>query len=170
VIVVERAISLSQPWASLVANGAKQYETRSWRTHYRGWLAIHAAKRFPRECRALFSGTMFQLALKDYSCAEDLPCGGVIAIAKLVDCVSTDLWKPSIGSSEWDFGDYSGGRFAWKLEHARTITAFEIKGAPGIWRLPTPFSISEGSEGEYLWRTALNPAAAWPFPPGARKP
>jgi len=39
-----KAISLWQPWASLVIGGHKQFETRSWRTRYRGLLAIHAAR------------------------------------------------------------------------------------------------------------------------------
>ena len=37
-----RAISLWQPWATLIANGHKRYETRAWRTAYRGPLLIHA--------------------------------------------------------------------------------------------------------------------------------
>lgn len=40
-----RAISLHQPWASLVALGIKKYETRSWETKYRGKLLICSAKR-----------------------------------------------------------------------------------------------------------------------------
>jgi len=39
-----KAITLTQPWATLVAIGAKQIETRPWSTSYRGQLAIHAAK------------------------------------------------------------------------------------------------------------------------------
>ena len=42
-----KTITLWQPWASLVVHGYKRWETRSWRTPYRGWLAIHAAKREP---------------------------------------------------------------------------------------------------------------------------
>ncbi len=42
-----KAITLWQPWASLVAIGAKTIETRSWATSYRGPLAIHAAARKP---------------------------------------------------------------------------------------------------------------------------
>ena len=42
-----KALTLTQPWASLVAIGAKRIETRSWSTPYRGLLAIHAAKGFP---------------------------------------------------------------------------------------------------------------------------
>lgn len=39
-----KAITLTQPWATLVAIGVKKIETRSWATAYRGPLAIHAAK------------------------------------------------------------------------------------------------------------------------------
>ncbi len=39
-----KALTLTQPWASLVAVGAKRIETRSWETNYRGTIAIHAAK------------------------------------------------------------------------------------------------------------------------------
>lgn len=42
-----KALTLWQPWASLVALGIKTIETRSWSTQYRGPLAIHAAKRKP---------------------------------------------------------------------------------------------------------------------------
>jgi len=38
-----KTLTLSQRWATLVALGAKRIETRSWRTSYRGPLAIHAA-------------------------------------------------------------------------------------------------------------------------------
>lgn len=40
-----KALTLYQPWASLVAIGAKRIETRSWNTKYRGPLAIHVSKR-----------------------------------------------------------------------------------------------------------------------------
>jgi hypothetical protein len=39
-----KVLSLTQPWATLAAIGAKKIETRSWSTAYRGPLAIHAAK------------------------------------------------------------------------------------------------------------------------------
>lgn len=40
-----KILTLWQPWASLVADRSKLYETRSWGTDYRGLIAIHAAKR-----------------------------------------------------------------------------------------------------------------------------
>ena len=46
-----RAISLWQPWATAIAVGVKQIETRHWKTDYRGPIAIHAAKRWTRDER-----------------------------------------------------------------------------------------------------------------------
>ncbi len=63
-----KAISIWQPWASLIAIGAKQIETRSWATGYRGLLVIHAAKRWEHEEQreACASNAIFQaLALAD---------------------------------------------------------------------------------------------------------
>lgn len=40
-----KALSLWEPWASLVVWGLKLVETRSWQTRYRGRLWIHATQR-----------------------------------------------------------------------------------------------------------------------------
>lgn len=70
-----KALSLTQPWATLVAIGAKRLETRSWSTTYRGPLAIHAAKRFPRNCQELVLHEPFASALDGIP----LPTGVIIA-------------------------------------------------------------------------------------------
>jgi hypothetical protein len=145
-IVVDRALTLRQPWASLVGIGWKLYETRSWRTAYRGWLAIHAANGFPKECRALCYRQPFALALANagFHNPDGLPRGQVIAVVKLTDCISTDTWQPPKGSNERDFGDYSPDRWAWKLENVQRIaTPFAAKGALGIWRLPIQITADE---------------------------
>ncbi len=59
-----KAISLLQPWATLVAIGAKRIETRSWATNYRGPLAIHASKS-PKMVNKLTWDEPFYSALKD---------------------------------------------------------------------------------------------------------
>ncbi len=43
-----KALTIRQPWASLIAAGVKTIETRSWSTRYRGPLAIHAGKHKPQ--------------------------------------------------------------------------------------------------------------------------
>jgi hypothetical protein len=44
-----KCLSIIQPWASLIAIGAKRYETRSWQTRLRGRIAIAASRRWRRE-------------------------------------------------------------------------------------------------------------------------
>ena len=55
-----------QPWASLIAIGAKQIETRHWPTKYRGPIAIHTAKRIHKsEMRELDCRKSFREALAE---------------------------------------------------------------------------------------------------------
>ena len=82
-----KAITLWQPWASLLACGAKEYETRSWATSYRGPIAIHAAAKKPStiweaiEC--IVDEVRAALGIID---PDDLPRGCIIATAELVGC------------------------------------------------------------------------------------
>ena len=50
---ITHALSLTQPYASLVTAGEKVFETRSWKTARRGFIAIHASAAFPNESRQL---------------------------------------------------------------------------------------------------------------------
>ncbi|RRJ66440.1 ASCH domain-containing protein [Paenibacillus oralis] len=47
-----KAITIKQPWSSFIALGKKTFETRSWRTHYRGALAIHTGAKVDKEISA----------------------------------------------------------------------------------------------------------------------
>lgn len=50
-----KAITIWQPWATLLPLGIKQFETRSWATSYRGPIAIHAAAiKVPQVMKKLF--------------------------------------------------------------------------------------------------------------------
>jgi hypothetical protein len=42
-----KALTIQQPWASLIIIGVKRFEYRSWKTSYRGPLLIHAGKHQP---------------------------------------------------------------------------------------------------------------------------
>lgn len=92
-----KAITLWQPWASLIACGAKKYETRSWATNYRGPIAIHAAKKDIYKIMGdlpfdVVSGVFaaFYQAYKIESGSQKLmevTQGHIIATAELVDCL-----------------------------------------------------------------------------------
>ncbi len=132
-----KAVSLWQPWASLVAIGVKRIETRSWPTSYRGPLAIHATKRWTRDVRRLcltshFAKALEEGGLKAAGRASELclPLGMIVAVCELAHCVEIPAgckveWRqgeflPPEGM-EFHFGNYTPGRFAWILESVRRL-------------------------------------------------
>jgi len=129
-----KALTLTQPWATLVAIGAKWIETRSWRTEYRGPLAIHAAKGMPHWAMDTCQEEPFRGVLLAAGIAGvcDLPRGAVIATCRLVGCLPTEIFFPS--EREREFGDFDSGRFAWLLDEIVALPApIAAKGALGLW-------------------------------------
>lgn len=49
-----KVITIKQPYASLIAEGLKRYEFRTWRTRYRGEILIHAGKGVDKEAMKKF--------------------------------------------------------------------------------------------------------------------
>ena len=148
-----KALSLWQPWASLIAAGWKIHETRHWPTNHRGPLAIQAAQRpLDDETREAF------LAIRHVALAylgppawsyftKPLPRGAVVAVATLADCIPTEQWleaaefRPgeAAGPAELDFvcGDFSPERWAWRLADVRPLPApLPWRGAQGLFEIP----------------------------------
>ena len=132
-----KALTLTQPWATLVAIGAKGIETRNWRTSFRGPLAIHAAKGWSRADRELCWLSPFAEALR--AAPHPLLRGRVIAIAYLDDCRRiTNLdggpGLASLSDRERAFGDYTAGRWAWILTGVVALKEpVPARGALGLW-------------------------------------
>lgn len=88
-----RALTLHQPWASLVALGVKTIETRSWSTKYRGPLAIHAGTtqvhtgKFLLLSRIARSGGLISAPAEWCFRSLDVPFGAVVAVCTLGDVV-----------------------------------------------------------------------------------
>ncbi len=158
-----RIITLWQPWASLIAFGLKQYETRSWHTNYRGKLLIHAAKR-PVDgggIRVWLEAQKLAGVTGDprFHTYLDLPMGCIVAIADLIDCREMiDVASRKCGlhpalqidSSaqtplEKAVGNWSELRYAWKLENVIALPdPIPFKGRQGLTF--TPESIREQIE------------------------
>lgn len=137
-----RGLSLTQPWATLVALGHKRVETRSWSTSYRGEILIHAAKGFPRDVQEMCADEPFLAALKGagFTNTNQLPRGVIVAVAKLTGIARTEEWtamSQGLLRHEIEFGDYSPGRFGWALSEVRALReAIPCKGALGLWAVP----------------------------------
>lgn len=152
-----KALTLHHPWAHLVSVGAKTFETRSWRTNYRGLLAIHSSlnlhgwdqisphagaffQPFDRYCTAEW-GWMF----------EELSYGSVVAIVRLKNCYTAASVRSCLlqivsgkdpelarrADEELAFGDFSPGRWAWELELVCAVNlGLRVRGYQHLWTLP----------------------------------
>lgn len=139
-----KALTLTQPWASLVAAGAKRIETRSWNTPYRGDLIIHSAKSFPKWARE-FSVEPEVVAI--FGPGFHFPLQRGLCVVCLVGCFPTTVQglrqlafamgsKPS--PRELSFGDFSEGRYAWLLDSLRPLPGQQepVAGSLGLWDWP----------------------------------
>mgnify|MGYP001351714337 CR=1 FL=1 len=157
-----KALTVYEPWASLIALGEKKIETRGWYTKYRGPLAIHAAKKYPGD---IVFQEPFYSALSPLHDGDGImfpgPC--IIAVAELVNCwyivhhpgtnvdrakhisigaesLTTDKHAPDFADyivpteQEMLFGDWTPGRYAWQLENVhRLAEPIPAKGRQRIW-------------------------------------
>ncbi len=114
--------------------GAKRYETRSWNTHYRGQLIIHAAKGFPKSARRLVNIEPFKSALEGYGINKPFKLGHVLGSVEVLDTIPTEDFHWGTGFREAQFGDYHPGRWAWKLSSPLWLPEpVPCKGALGLW-------------------------------------
>ena len=72
-----KALTIKQPWATLIMQGDKRFEFRSWQTKYRGDLLIHAGQSIDKEAMKRLAKYL----------PEELPYGKILGKVKLVDCI-----------------------------------------------------------------------------------
>lgn len=124
-----KALTIRQPWASLIAAGVKTIETRSWSTEYRGPLAIHAGKAKPERSEEGCGVPVGHdwLPVEDFDgswrlehfargCTGapydiDMPLGAVVATCTLADVVPIGgPYSFRTGIAEGDEGDFPDSR------------------------------------------------------------
>jgi hypothetical protein len=141
-----KALTVRQPWATLLVTGRKRIETRSRDTKHRGPLVIHAGTAMP--CRI---GQ--RVTFGEYEVERDrsgllmrsgslgwpyrLPLGAIVGVVNVIYTRPTDSLECAPGDDERTLGDYSPGRFAWYTDSlARRIRPVSWKGALGLWTVP----------------------------------
>lgn len=125
-----KVITIKQPWASLIANGFKEYEFRTWRTKYRGEILIHAGIGVDKKAMERF----------EYLNLE-YPIGCIIAKCELTDCVKVDdelkeklakkdpvVYKGVINKTSQDWDGYG-----FKLERIAKVKEIKINGKLSLW-------------------------------------
>lgn len=121
-----KALTIKEPWASLIVNGYKEYEFRSWKTNYRGKILIHTGMSMDKDMISRF---------KDYNLKYMSGC--IIGEADLVDCILVDKEfnnklreiNPIVYSQSNHIETY-----AWKLENIKKYDkVVYTKGKLGLW-------------------------------------
>ena len=138
-----KAITILQPWASLIVLGEKSYETRVWETKHTGPLLIHAGKKMHPAQQALLAQEPFKSALAKHGITDQrqLPLGKIIGTVHLEKCVpveelSPPEGEPVISAQERAFGDYHPGRYAWLLTMpVLSLNPIDYKGKLGIFEV-----------------------------------
>lgn len=121
-----KVLSVKQPWASLLVNGYKEFEFRSWKTKFRGKVLIHASK-------SVDTRVMDRFKTLDL----DYPTGAIIGVVEVVDCVEVDkdFEDKLILENELVYGA-SRGRDGYAFQIANPKKFDEVikaKGSLGFW-------------------------------------
>jgi hypothetical protein len=127
-----KVLSLTEPFATLILNGNKKIETRSFKTKYRGELYIHASHtKIPKAWK---SRKELMALVED----KPLHFGTILCKCNLVDCVyMTEEYVKEIKEKhpmEYICGEYEVGRYAWILEEITPLDEpIKAKGHLSIW-------------------------------------
>ena len=123
-----KVITIKQPFATLIIEGLKEYEFRTWKTNYRGELLIHAGKGINQTAMKKFEHYGF-----------DYPSGCIIGKVTLTDCILVDddarkmlseknplVYHNVITNTNWN-------GYGFQLENREKIKPIEINGKLGLW-------------------------------------
>jgi hypothetical protein len=136
-----RAITLWQPWATLIILGIKSVETRSFFIAGFGDIVIHAALHKDKECRNFAESPIVKPLLQaaGYNNYDALPFGQVLGIVNYYDVLPTEeaAKDKRVDYRQLLLGDFHSNRYALFLKYVRRLEEpYPWKGQQGIWNYP----------------------------------
>lgn len=126
-----KALSVKQPWSSLIATGHKKIEVRTWTTKYRGPVLICSSLKSDRfVIERMKAAGRGRLSARDILMVsfDALPLGQALAVVNLTDC--RPMTQEDESSAWVPFKD---GLWAWVLEDVQPLKPFAVKGRLGLW-------------------------------------
>ena len=147
---IMKALTVKQPWASLIVEGIKDIENRTWKTNYRGRILIHSSK-MPEKglpCEVLNSmqySIVFTANSLDALIGEN---GVILGSVEIVDCVlnHTSIWaEKTDGVTDSNTGEFIPRRepkpvYNWVLANpVKFETPIPAKGKLGFWEFNGTF-------------------------------
>ena len=123
-----KVLTIKQPFASLIIEGLKEYEFRTWKTKYRGEFLIHAGKGIDKK------------AMEKFKCFNlDYPSGCIIGKVTLTDCIKIDdesrkmlkekksiVYDSIVNNTDWE-------GYGFKMENIQKIKPIPIDGKLSFW-------------------------------------
>ena len=121
-----KALTIKEPWATLIVEGYKKYEFRTWKTNYRGKILIHAGKSIEKDQLKKFEPYHLNYAN-----------GEIIGEAYITECIKVDesFNKELIKENELVYGNTGHiANYAWKLENIKKYKEkIPCNGKLGLW-------------------------------------
>jgi len=95
-----KALSIKQPWASLIAHGIKNIENRTWKTHFRGRIYIHASAKVAKGISLLNDEQLNSLPNFEILTTTS----AIIGEVEIIDCVINheSIWAEKTDFSQED--------------------------------------------------------------------
>lgn len=122
-----KVLTIKQPWATLIMQGDKRFEFRSWQTKCRGDLLIHAGKGIDKEAMKRLAKYL----------PDEIPLGKILGKVTLVDCIRMcPEFKEMLLKENSDIYTKSSfsENFGWQVEDVQVFDEpIEAKGHLSLW-------------------------------------
>ena len=122
-----KVLTIKQPWATLIMQGDKRFEFRSWQTKYRGALLIHAGKGIDKEAVKRLANYL----------PKELTQGKILGKVTLVDCIKiTPEFKEELLKENNEIYTKSSFQetYGWQLEDVHVFNEpIDAKGHLSLW-------------------------------------
>ena len=122
-----KVLTIKQPWATLIMQGNKRYEFRSWQTKYRWELLIHAGKEIDKEAMKRLSKYL----------PKELPVEKILGKVTLVDCIKiSPEFKELLLKENRDIYTKSSFQenYGWQVLDVEVFEKqIEVKGHLSLW-------------------------------------
>ncbi|WP_443945589.1 ASCH domain-containing protein [Pedobacter sp. AW1-32] len=156
-----KALSIKQPWASLIASGIKDIENRTWATKYRGRIYIHASSKlaFDSMANQLTTDQLDAVAkhnLESYpkniilSAVKYCLTSAIIGEVDIVDCVlgHDSIWAEHSATDLRKGIEVEVPVYNWVLANPVLYNQriLNVKGALSLWEYDKPYQVVGSAE------------------------
>lgn len=146
-----KVITIKQPWASLICEGIKDIENRTWNTNFRGRILIHASKASAGAMRSILNHQQkmkvanHQISDLKFYGQDDFIYGSIIGSVEIIDCIKDS-------KSIWALPDH----YNWVLSNPKLFTEpIPAKGTQGFWNYPNILAEPEEENGKLFCHCQL---------------